>query len=162
MQKENKKIILFLAKFFALFFICYGLLFAANPIGVESGIAQFEAGLIGAQSSENKIAIGEKIFVINESCTGLVSVAILFAIVFALRKPELASKIRIFIAGAIVLMLLNLARVYIVLYAAINFGFADADFLHSITWVATAAIILALWYFATKKISKVEKFNELI
>ena len=159
---EKNRVRLFLVKFFGIFLILYVLVLLA-PIGIlENWIAGFEAGILGLETAGNAVFINGDVFVITESCTGLVSGIILFAIIFSLGKPNLRRKILLFISGLAILMLVNLARIYLVLSAGIEFGAEYAGILHTATWFLTAAVILGVWYYLTKKTVKVKKFSELL
>ena len=162
MRAEDKKLIFFVIKFFVIFFVLYALLFVAPLDFIEEWISGFEAGILGLKAEGKEIFIGENVFVISESCTGFVSGIILFAVIFSLRKPEIWKKAVIFILGFIILFVLNLLRVYAVLYFALEFGLESAELLHATSWSVLALVILLIWYFLTKKICRIEKFNELL
>jgi exosortase/archaeosortase family protein len=129
---------------------------------LQNFIASFEAGLLGLESVTNAIQAGGGIFIIAANCTGLVSASILAAVVFSLKKPEFKKKLLVFVAGSFALMLLNLARLYLVLLVATSFGLIWAETVHTVSWFTTAALVLAAWYFGTKRIAKVTNFKELL
>jgi exosortase/archaeosortase family protein len=91
-----------------------------------------------------------------------VSSAILAAIIFSLRRPKLKKKAVMFLLGMAALLLLNLARVYIVLLAGMKYGIYAADILHILSWFAMAAFIIAIWMVATKKMARVKSYSELL
>jgi len=162
MNEKMKKNIVFVVKFFTIFFILHTLLYFAPIEGLLEWIAGFEAGLLGLVSAENIIFVGEHSFEISESCTGLVSGIILAGVVFALRKPGLKKKIELFVIGFAVLFAANLLRVYIVIAAAVLWGAHWADLLHTISWFSTAGLVLLLWYYLTKKFAGINNFFELL
>lgn len=153
---------LFLAKFAAIFLVLYVLLFVFNPVWLENWIASLEAQWLGAQAVGNVVVVKNSSFIISESCTGIISMIILASIVFALKKPGIGKKIMLFAFGAIVLFFANLGRVYLVLLSASAFGFWAAEMLHVVSWFAMSALIIALWYYLTKAITKAKSFEEFI
>ena len=155
----NSSIGRFLIKFFVIFGITNILIEFFNLDALNKLIANITAGALGLAVSKVTIFAGTHAFVITNSCTGLVSASILGAIIFALRKPSFATKLTLFIWGAIALLLLNIPRIMIVLLAA-QAGF-DAELVHEATWFVMSALVLAIWYFGTKRITKIKDFSEL-
>jgi len=160
--KKMKKSIIFLIKFFIIFTILQALIFLTNLSFIQNPLAELEGNLTGLDFENNQLFFEEQVFEINQNCTGLVSMSILAGIIFALRKPKLKKKFLIFIPGAILLFFVNIFRIYLVLLAGISFGVGMAELLHVISWSAMAIAIIILWYYFSKKITRVEKFNELI
>ncbi len=158
MQKQ----LLFLARFFIIFAVLQALVLAASLNSVEQAIALFEAKMLGLQSQGYIVFVGAERFSIDANCTGLLSTAVVAAIVFSLSKPELKKKLTIFFSAGLLLFALNIPRLYLVLWTAKEFGAAAAETVHVITWFSTAAFILLLWFFATKKIAKVKDFSQLL
>lgn len=158
----EKKLWFFLLKFFAIFGVLYALLFFAPIKPLEYFLTGVEAKALNLPFDGNKIFVKNGLFEIGESCTGLVSGIILAAIVFSLRKPGFKTKFLLFFAGFSVLFLSNFLRLYIVLWFGSAYGIELAELVHVFTWFATSALIILLWYFLTKKMAKVEKFNELV
>ncbi len=157
-----RKELVFLVKFFAIYLVLQGLIMLAPLGGLQNFIALLGAGLLGLESGGNAIGAGGGTFIIAANCTGLVSASILAAVVFSLKKPEFKKKLLVFAAGAVALMLLNIVRLYIVLLVALGFGMQWADTAHIVSWFTTAALVLAAWYFGTKKIANVANFGELL
>ena len=157
-----RKEIVFLGKFFAIYLILQAVIQLAPLQPLQEAIAGVEAGVLGLESLGNRIETSSGAFIINASCTGLVSASVLAAVIFALRKPDLKTKLLMFVIGAIALFLLNLLRVYLVLLVGINYGAGEADLTHTVSWFSTAALILAAWYVAVRKIAKIENFSELM
>jgi len=153
--------LLFLVKFFLIFAVLHALLYAVPLMPLQHWIAGFEAGMLNLQHEGNSIFIDSVIFQINQSCTGLVSGITLAAVIFALRKPGLRMKLISAAAGTLLLFVLNLARVYLVLSYALQ-NPAGAELLHHFTWLLTAAAIIAVWYYSTKRIAKIGNFSELL
>jgi exosortase/archaeosortase family protein len=155
------------AAFFLLkFFIIYSVLQAAiliSPIGpLKEGIALFEAGLLGLESEGNIITLNGSRAEIVANCTGLMSISVLAAIVFSLRKPAIKKKIGLFAVGAALLFPLNLLRIYLVLLAAMAFDLEAFEAIHTTTWFGTSAAILILWYYLTKRVTKAKEFGNMI
>ncbi|MBU0662223.1 exosortase/archaeosortase family protein [Candidatus Micrarchaeota archaeon] len=152
----------FVLKFFAIFLVLEAGLFSFGAAPLEEWIAGFEAQALGLESAGNVVIAGGNEFTINESCTGLVSGIILASIVFALRRPALREKLKIFTAGFVFLFPLNLLRVYFVLLSAQWRGAETAEFVHIASWFMGAGFVLLFWYFLTKRFAGVKEFNELI
>ena len=151
----------FLAKFFAIFLLLQALVLIAPLEPIETAIAGFEAGVLGLQNTGNLIVTGNGNFEIAASCTGLVSAAVLAAVVFSLRKPGMRKKLAVFGAGTLLLLGFNLVRVYFVLWSA-RFGIGTAELLHIASWYATSAVVIGAWFYLTKKIAGVKNFYELL
>ena len=84
----------------------------------------------------------------------------------AIRIPKefaesLKLKAGIAILGIALLFLINILRVYFVLLAGKLYGIQTAELVHTASWLAMTAIIIAIWYYLTKKLSG-KKFEELI
>lgn len=158
----EKNQLFFLIKFFAIFFTLQFLILSIPLMPLESFIAKIEAKALNLDFFENKIFVKGGIFSIDSNCTGLLSGAILAAIVFALRKPDFKAKISLFFACFALLFLANFLRIYIVIWFGIEYGINAAELAHLISWFTTSALIILLWYFFTKKIVKVKQFHELV
>jgi len=157
-----RKQFIFLAKFFLIFAMLQAAILLLNLEVIEKSIASIEAKALGLQSNENFVFVNGEAFSIDANCTGLLSGGIVAAIVFSLRKPEMKKKLLVLFSAALALFLLNIPRIYLVLWTAKEFGAAAAETAHIATWFSTAAFILVFWYFATKKIAKVEDFSQLL
>ncbi|MFH1224708.1 MAG: exosortase/archaeosortase family protein [Candidatus Diapherotrites archaeon] len=151
-----------MVKFLLIFAVLETLLVFSDLSILNNSLAGFEAGLLGLRHSGNIIFAGGGELRISESCTGLASVVVLASIVFALRKPEPAKKIKIFLAGFAVLFPLNLLRLYLVVLAAVIWGAGAAEAVHVASWFAVAGIVLALWHFLTVKIAGTKELRELL
>ena len=161
-EMMNKSAIVFVINFFIIFAVLEAGIYFLDFGFIENPLAQLEGNLTGLTVQRNQLFLGQGVFEIGSSCSGLVSLSILFAVVFALRKPELKKKIQIFIAGAVLLFVINIFRIFLVLLIGKQFGFQAAELAHEISWVATAAFILIFWYYFTKKIAKIKSFSELV
>jgi exosortase/archaeosortase family protein len=155
----DKKIFFFIIKFFGIFIVLNLLIELSDLSFLTSFIANVSASFLGMQYLNN-IIIGKTFFIITNSCTGLVSTSILASIIFALTKPELKKKIVLFLVGAIVLLIVNIPRIILVLYVS-KLGF-DTGLVHELTWFLMSAIVLIIWYYGTKRIEKINQFNELL
>jgi len=158
---ENKTVI-FLLKFGIIFSVLHFLVWTIPTGFLQNLIAVFQAGLFNLPVKDNLILLGEQKILINPSCTGLVSSSIIAAIIFSLSKPKIKEKIKIFLLAGTVMFLLNLLRIYFVLWFGLNFGAELVGLMHEISWMTTAIFIIGLWYYFTKKITKIEEFNELL
>ena len=157
-----KKELWFLMKFFLIYAVLQFAVLAAPLSGLQEWIAGIEAGLLGLEVSGSSILIGTDIFIISASCTGVVSAAVLAAVIFALKKPGMKLKLAMFAFGAVALLLLNLLRVYAVLLVAVGWGTGAAELAHAVSWLGTAFLVLLVWYFATKKIMGTGNFAEML
>ena len=161
-NEKLRKNAAFVLKFLAIY-IAAELIIVWLPIqGMLDWIAWVEGLLTGYTVSGNSILVSGTAFIITNSCTGLVSTSILGAIIFSLRKPEIVKKISIFLAGAIILFILNIIRIYFVVQAGAMYGAETAEQLHVASWFAMSAAIIILWYYFTKRITKTENFSELL
>ncbi|MBN1940701.1 MAG: exosortase/archaeosortase family protein [Candidatus Diapherotrites archaeon] len=154
--------IIFIIKFFAVFLILQFLILTLPIEPLKNFIASTEAGALGMQSAGSTIFFDSHKFEVTENCTGLLSGAILAAVIFSLRKPDLRKKFSFALIGALGLFLLNFPRIYAVLWAAKAFNPESAELLHEITWITTALFVIIIWYFGTKKILGIKNFGELI
>jgi len=157
---HKKKLVLFVVKFFVIFGVANAFIELADLNFLTTAIAQIAGGFLGFAVNGSAVIAGAHSFLITNSCTGLVSASILGAIIFSLKKPSTKIKLTLFIWGAIALLLFNIPRVMLVLLAAQN-GF-DAEIVHEFTWFVMSAIVLAIWYFGTKRITKIKEFSELL
>lgn len=159
-SKENKEISVFVIKFFLLFSILFLLIEFTNLNFLNNFLAEYSAKFFGLDYFSN-IIFGENInFVVTNLCTGLVSVAILFSIIFAFKKPSNINKIIIFVLGALILLISNFFRILFVIFMAKN-GF-DAELVHSITWFIMSFLILIFWFYVNKLLLGYKKLNQLL
>lgn len=159
-SKQNKKIILFLTKFFLVFSILF-ILIEIFPLDFFNNfLTQITASLVGLSYLENKIFFENTTFIVTNLCSGMVSIAIFAGLVFGFKRPILINKIIIFILVSLVLLIVNIFRIIFILIMSIN-GF-DPEFIHQITWYFMSLLILIFWYFSIKKLTIYKKFNELL
>lgn len=158
-KTTRKQSVLFLAKFFVIFGLLYAGLYAADLSPLQNWLAWLEAGLLGLESSGSIVAVDGEGFEVGYACTGLVSGALFAAIVFAMRKPSPAHKLGLALLGAGMLWVLNLARLYVVLAAATMYGGFAAEVVHVASWFFVSGAVIALWYYATKKICGIRNFE---
>jgi len=154
-----KKKIIFLSKFFGIFFVLEYIIMTCDFSFLQEFIAQTIALILNLESNGSIIFTQKGNFEIVSSCTGLVSGSVLASIVFSLKKPELNKKIELFLTGFVILLILNYFRVLLVVEAGAMFGTMIAEALHVISWFSTAIIVLFLWYKGTKKVTKVQDFE---
>jgi exosortase/archaeosortase family protein len=159
-KSSNGAIFYFLIKFLVIFSILNVLIETTNLSVLTQFIASFVASVMGLTSVSNSVLVNGSIFVITNSCTGLVSASILASVIFALKKPSLAKKTVLFFTGLVILLVVNIPRIMLVLLVA-KAGF-DPELVHEITWFVMSAIILIIWYYGTKRILSKEEFSDLI
>ena len=157
MVMDNK--IVFLAKFFALFFVLQLLILIADLSILQNAISSGISDMAGLEYYGKFVMVKDGAFEITPSCTGLVSAAILASIIFSLRKPGMKNKFLLFFAGAIMLFAVNYFRVLFVVIAGKEFGIEAAEMLHIISWFVMSAGIIIVWYWFTKKFAKIESFD---
>ena len=155
----GRKELLFLLKFFMIFAAAEALLIYADFSTLESFIAGSAAQWLGLAHSANLIFLQDGTFEINSHCTGLVSASVLAAIVFSLRRPDLPKKAGIFLAGFSLLLVLNYFRVFLVVWTGKTYGIGAGEIVHVASWFTSAAFVLALWYYITKKITGADDFS---
>ncbi|MFA5125734.1 MAG: hypothetical protein WC462_01900 [archaeon] len=155
----EKKLLFFVAKFFIIFAVLNILIELADLSFLTNFIASISASFLNAQYLHNVVFV-KSFFIITNSCTGFVSASILASIIFALRKPALKKKIILFLLGTAVLLIVNIPRIIFVLYMS-KIGF-NAELMHEMTWFLMSAIVLAIWYYGTKRVEGIKEFNELL
>lgn len=155
----DKKSFVFLSKFFAFFGFFQWALLVVDTSWLQVFLATIQAGFLDLERNGNILFINGQGYAIVPSCTGLVSAIVLGAIIFSLKKPELKQKIWIFSIGAVILFLANIVRLYAVLLVGKEFGVQAADGFHIATWFLMSGAIIGAWYFFTKKITGINKFE---
>ncbi len=161
-KQKWKTIAVFLAKFFAVYFALQFLILVVDLSFLENGLAALEGNWVQATVEGNRIVLKEGLFEINAQCTGLVSGIILAAVVFSLKKPGWRKKFKLWVLGAMALFLLNIARVYLVLVVAKQYGLYWAEVTHQVSWFSTAVFILGIWLLLSKRVAKVKSVSELV
>jgi len=162
-EERNKKLSIFVLKFCIIFGILLFVLETLPFYWLQNAIADVEASTLGLKNEGNQIIVSaEQSFIIDRECTGLISIFTLASVVFALRRPEIKNKMLLFGAGAIALFVINIIRIYFLLWAGMLFGFAMIELAHVATWFVMAFAVIALWYVLTKKVAGIKKFEELI
>ncbi|MFA5763663.1 MAG: hypothetical protein WC915_02535 [archaeon] len=168
-SKKNKfynklmknKMLIFLVKFFILFFVLSELINFLDLSFFLNIITKISASYLNLQFIGNQIFIGSNIFIVTNSCTGLVSASILAAVIFALKKPKIHQKLKLFIFGTLLLLVINVPRIILILFIA-KATSIDPDLVHTLTWFLMSFIILIIWYFGTKSVAKIKEFDELL
>ena len=149
----------FLLKFFAVFAAAELLIFYLDFSALQNRIASAAADFFGLWHDGNMIFVPGGAFEIVSSCTGLVCISILAAIIFSLKKPGIAQKAVIFIAGAALLLALNYFRILLVIFAGKQYGLFAGEIVHVVSWFTTAAFVIGLWYYFTKTVTGVKSFS---
>ena len=140
-----KESVLFLLKFFITFFVLHTIILNLNLDFFNSFLAFISASYLGLDFISNIILVNNMSFVITNSCTGLVSSAILVAINFASKRPFEFKKIKVVVFGVLVLLIINVPRIMFILISA-KIGL-DPNFIHSLTWFLMSGLVLILWYY---------------
>ena len=155
-SKEEAGFIIKFSAIFALseFILVYGDFTALQNI-ITAGVSNYFA----LEYAQNLIFVPGGTFAIVSSCTGLVSIAVLAAIVFSLKKPELWQKAAIFIVGASLLFALNYVRLFLVIWAGKEYGLLAGEIVHIISWFTTAAFVIGLWYYLTRRLTGAKSFS---
>lgn len=155
-----KKEYLFLAKFFVVYFFLSTIINIIDLSFFTNFLAFLSGSYSGLSFFQNKIFLDNFVFVITNSCTGLVSASILASIVFALKKPALFEKIKLFVFGFLLLLVINFFRILGIIFLA-KLGI-DPNLTHVVSWFVMSFFILLIWYYTTKAVVKLKSFNELL
>jgi len=157
---DKKSIVIFLTKFFGIFIVLELLINTINLTFLTNTITFLVASFFNLPYINNTIFMNTSSFVVTNSCTGLVSWAILCAITLPLKQMKLKKRVLILAIGAIFLLTLNIPRIGLVIYTGL-LGF-NAELVHEFTWFLMSAIILLVWYYGIKLIQKEKDFSKLI
>lgn len=111
-------------------------------------LAFLSASFLGLEFFENIIFVGSSTFLISNFCTGLTSILMLGALLFSMQKPKLFYRLKIFIFGALLLLVINIPRLMLILFSA-KMGF-NPDFIHTLTWFLMSGVVILVWYFCVK------------
>lgn len=158
--KTNKPILIFLLKFFGIFLVLEALITLIDLTLLTNFITALVANFFHLTYYNNTIFINSSEFTVTNSCTGLVSLAILTAITFPLKQMKLKKRVLIVLIGALFLLTLNIPRIGLVIYSSM-LGF-NAEVVHEFTWFLMSAIILIIWFYGIKFIQKENDFSKLI
>ncbi len=156
------KLLLFLIKFIIIFSILGFILSIIDLSFLNNFIAFVSSSFLGLNFFENTVFVGTQTFVVTNYCTGFMSAIILASIIFALRRPNLFKKFKIFLFGALLLLVINVPRVMLVLLFARAWIGIDIELIHSITWFVMSAIILVIWYYVSRIVSKEKDISNLL
>lgn len=127
---------------------------------INNFLAEYSAKFFGLSYSNNIIFVNGINFIVTNFCTGFVSVAILFSVIFSFNKPTIYNKTIIFVLGALILLVFNFFRIIFVIKMAL-IGF-DAELVHTITWFIMSFLILIFWYYINKKVLGYKNLNKLV
>tara|TARA_Y100000310_G_scaffold343831_2_gene453360 strand:- start:16331 stop:16816 length:486 start_codon:yes stop_codon:yes gene_type:complete len=151
--KLDKKYLIFLVKFFAIFLFLEFFVFGTNLTFLQEFIAKTQADFLGLRYVNNLIFVSDGIFEIVPECTGIVSASILASIIFSMKKPEMKKKFFIFGLGFVLLFIVNYLRVLSIIWVGMEFGIENAELLHITSWFVSSGLVLGLWYYFTKRIT---------
>ena len=161
-SKKQQNAFFFLAGFFLIFAALQFFILILDFSALNNALASLQGNWLDLPVTANRLAVSGGVFSIDNSCTGLVSAAILAAVVFSVKKPGLKTKFKLWLVSAAILFVLNLLRLYLVLWTGKHFGVATAETVHTVSWISTAVFILIVWFFLTKKIAGVRHPSELV
>lgn len=162
-KKETfQPILFFLAKFFLIYIILYVLLLTIHAEPLQYAIAAIESHWTGLEQDGFLILLktGES-FLISEQCTGLVSAITLTALIWAGRKPSIRKKIILNAGGLLILLIINLVRIYAVIQVGQSSGMEMAELAHQTSWYAMTIIIIGLWYVGMTKWSGLPSIDKV-
>ena len=158
-KRLQKKLARFMISFFIIFFILTTIIELLDLSFLTNFITYISANYLGLDYVGNTVLIGATKFIVTNSCTGLVSSAILIALIFSGKKPILENKLFLAMFGVALILVLNIPRVMLVLITA-KVGF-DADLVHTITWFLMSGVVLVIWYYGNKTMG-LKNFNDLL
>jgi len=158
MVKISKLELYFIVKFFILFSVLQLIILFWDLTSFQQMIASIAAGWANLRYEGIGIFVEDGVFLVTKNCTGWVSSFILGSIVFSLKKPELPKKVLLFVISTIALLIINLFRIYFVIILGANYGLYAGEIVHIISWFVMSGVIIAIWYYGTKRIAKVQNF----
>jgi len=162
-RKKNsfdKKIFVFLIKFFLIFFILNTIISFLDFQWLNNFVAVVVATISFSTSISSIVFVGQQQFIITNYCLGFVSIAMLAALIFSLSKPDIRKKFVVFVLGAIILFILNIFRIVMVLFSA-KIGF-DAQLMHTLSWFLMSAFVLLIWFYLMLFFSKKKMLSDLL
>lgn len=157
----NRELVFFI-KFVVIFSVLYLLIYFAELSLLTNWLAELQRVLFGFNSSGNLVLSTDTVFEINNFCSGLSSAAVFAAVVFSFRKPEITRKVLLFVFGFLVLMIVNLLRIWFVVFFDANVVSGSAESVHVVSWFLMSAAIIGVWYFAVGRIAAVKNLSDLL
>lgn len=161
LNKKQKIALFFLAKFLVIYLVLQFVLLQLPLQPLENGLAELEGNWLQIPVEGNRLFVSNGVFVVDTNCTGLVSGIILAAIVFSLQKPDWKKKVLLWFSGSVLMFVLNLFRLYVVLWTGKNVSVEAAQTVHWISWFSTGALIIVVWLLVSKRIARVNSIAEL-
>ncbi|MBR9706957.1 MAG: archaeosortase/exosortase family protein [Candidatus Diapherotrites archaeon] len=157
----------FLFRFFVVFGLVYSFFLWSDTSAVQSLVASWEftiVSLLGVNAVliGNVIALNEGNFIINASCIGIASTAMLFGLVSTTPKIGLKNKFLVVGTGLVALLSLNLYRILAVLVVGDVFGLPLAEVVHVSTWFLMAFAVAGTWYFLVMVFEKPVRFSDVL
>lgn len=149
----------FLAVFFGVFGLGYALLLLFPPVALEHALANWTARVLGLPSAGNRIVVDEGVFVVNESCTGLLSGLMLAGIVFGAGMGRIRKKAAIALFGAALLFGLNMIRLLLVVGVGRSIGLDAAEIVHVASWFGVSLAVIALAWMLLSPHKKIGSTN---
>ena len=126
-------------RFVLAFLVSYVLLRYTLGILLQSPLASLVALITGCSASGHAVLCGYNEYVIVPECTGVVSVALLIAMLYVL-PIERSRAVRAAVFGSLFLLVLNVFRVAaLVAFTRSIFSF---DVLHTLFWFASPLLVI--------------------
>ncbi|MDD4250813.1 MAG: hypothetical protein PHX27_01320 [Candidatus ainarchaeum sp.] len=108
----------------------------------NSFLAFITGSYLGFFVTGNIILVNGSKFIIDNACTGFVSIAMLAGITFPL-KTDFLIKLKFFIFSTLLLLIINIFRIIFILISGL-IGF-NVELIHVLTWFIMSGIVLWLW-----------------
>jgi len=95
----------------------------------------------------NLIAGGE-IFTFVAACVAALAYMLLWLLIMLTKDISVLNRIKMFLFGSLLIYLMNILRIFILVYVSLNYGTNLFDKIHILFWDFTASIFVALvWIF---------------
>ncbi|MDD3160065.1 MAG: hypothetical protein PHQ98_03795 [Candidatus ainarchaeum sp.] len=146
--KLNKRLF-FLLKFFLIFSTLELIIINLNLEFLTKFLTLITATITNLPFHFNQINMNGQLFIITNSCTGLTTIAMFFALIFAFNYPKLEEKIKLFLIGGLILVIINIFRIIFIL-KYVKLGF-DGELIHSLTWLVMSLVCIIIWYKLNKE-----------
>ncbi|MGI6589277.1 MAG: hypothetical protein ACOX1V_01275 [Candidatus Iainarchaeum sp.] len=158
--EKNKPIIIFLIKFFITFAILELIIITIDLSLLTNLIASIISDFLKISYSNNILFTDSTNFIVTNSCTGLVSAAILASITLPLKRVSLKKRIFITLGGGLLILIANIPRVGLVV--ASSFLGLNTNLVHELTWFLMSGLVVIIWYYGLKFIQKENDFSKFI
>lgn len=145
----EKKEIVFLSKFFLLFFIPFAAIHVLPLDFISSAIALIQSTMlrgagISAYSFGPFILSQGQVFKIIIDCTGLVMLILFFALLYSTKERRPGRKVQL-IASILFLFAFNLFRLFITILSGLFFGENAINLVHPLLWFVDSGVVMLCW-----------------